>query len=121
MTNTLLTCTTCDNTFRSRHDLNYHVRRDHQTSVKIKFQTGDATEVKKGEDNRFKCKCGKKFKLPDSLRRHAKSCNDEEGNGDEEDTQTHDSDASNSLDLDEDEVDETPIDCYGALISGEIS
>ena len=25
----------------------------------------------------FKCKCGKRFKLPDSLRRHAKRCNEE--------------------------------------------
>src|SRR5436190_12075861 len=77
MTNTLFTCTTCNNIFRSRSDLNYHVKRDHQSSVKVKFQNGGVTQVKRGEDNTFKCKCEKSFKLPDSLRRHAKRCNSE--------------------------------------------
>jgi len=109
----------CHEIFRSRHDLNYHVRRDHQLSVKIKFQNGDTTEVIKGEDNTFKCRCGKKFKIPDSLRRHVKSCKDEEGKAYEENMQTDggDSDASDSLESNEEEADETPIDCFGALIS----
>jgi uncharacterized C2H2 Zn-finger protein len=121
MTNALLTCTACNDIFRSRHDLNNHVRRDHQSSVKIKFHNGDAVEVEKGEDNTFKCKCGKKFKLPDSLRKHAKSCQGnvtrlEEAEEEAMRLSEEDSDVPEELECDEAD-DETPIDCYGALIS----
>jgi len=74
MANALLTCTTCNNIFRSRSELNYHVKRHHQSSVKVKFQNGYVTEVKRGDDDTFKCNCGKPFKLPGSVRRHARSC-----------------------------------------------
>src|SRR5271170_5866580 len=73
MTNALLTCITCNDIFRSRSDLTFHVKRDHQLSVKVKFQNGDATELKKDEGGTFKCKCGKSFKLATSIRRHTKS------------------------------------------------
>lgn len=33
----------------ARSDLTYHVKRIHQSSVKIKFQNGSMTEVEKGE------------------------------------------------------------------------
>ena len=68
MTNALLTCITCNNIFRSRSDLTYHVKRDHQSLVKVKFENGSVTEIKKGEDDMFKCKCGKRFKLSITLR-----------------------------------------------------
>src|SRR5436305_8910222 len=67
MTNALLECTTCNDIFRSRYDMNNHVRREHQLSVKVKFQGGSATEVKRGADGMFKCECGKSFKLPSSV------------------------------------------------------
>jgi uncharacterized C2H2 Zn-finger protein len=122
MTNALLTCITCKDIFRSRNDLNNHVKRHHQSSVKVKFQNGGVTEVKKGEDGKFKCKCGKSFKLPDSLRRHAKGCNGEltEPEEDEEEGALmdvlEDSDASESMDVDDRII---PADCFGALISYE--
>jgi uncharacterized C2H2 Zn-finger protein len=75
MTNALLTCVTCNNIFRNRTELTYHVKRHHQSSVKIKFGNGHVTEVKKGEDGMFKCMCEKRFKAPTSLRQHAKNCN----------------------------------------------
>ena len=123
MTNALLKCIKCNDIFRTRHDLEYHVKRDHQSSVKVKFQNGDVTEVKRAEDNTFKCKCEKSFKLPDSLRRHAKRCNDEltEPEEDEEEEGAlmdvlEDSDASESMDVDDRII---LADCFGALISYE--
>lgn len=126
MTNALLTCITCKNIFRSRTELNYHVKRDHQSLVKVKFQNGSVTEVKRGTDDTFKCECGKSFKLPGSLRRHAKDCNGEAMGlyeDEEEDVQMSGeiSDASESVELNEEEIDDTPIDCFGALISRELA
>src|SRR5271169_4803414 len=125
MTNALLTCIKCNNIFRSHHDLDNHVKRDHQSSVKVKFQSGAVTEVKKGEDDTFKCKCGKSFKVPGSLQRHAKDCNDEamrSHEDEEEDVQMSEgiSDASESAELNKEEFDDTPIDCFGTLISREL-
>jgi len=116
MTNTLLKCTKCNDIFRSRHDLEYHVKRDHQSSAKVKFQNGDMTEVKRAKDNTFKCKCGKSFKLPDSLRRHARTCRDEltEPEQIERVIPLFD-DASESMDFNDEVVDDISADCYGAL------
>jgi uncharacterized C2H2 Zn-finger protein len=125
MTNALFMCTTCNDIFRNRHDLNNHVRHEHQSSVKVKFQNGGVTEVKKAEDDTFKCKCGKSFKLPHSLRRHAKNCTDELSETEhayetEMEISEGISDASESSEFIEPEIDDTPIDCYGALFSREI-
>jgi uncharacterized C2H2 Zn-finger protein len=121
MTNTLLKCITCDNIFRSRYDLNNHVKRDHQSSVKVKFQSGAVTEVKKAEDDTFKCKCGKSFKLPGSLQRHAKDCNGEARSyeDEEKDVQMSEgfSDASENANYNEGMIDDSPVDCFDALIS----
>lgn len=121
MTKTLLKCIKCDDIFRNRHDLEYHVKRDHQSSVKVKFQNGTMTEVKRAEDNTFKCKCGKGFKLPNSLHRHAKGCNDELTEPEQNEREAgsmeiDDSDASESMNVDDRIV---PADCFGALISYE--
>src|SRR5271169_7082329 len=118
MTNALLKCTKCNHIFRNRHDLEYHVKRDHQSSVKVKFQNGSVTEVKRAEDNTFKCKCGKGFKLPNSLHRHAKGCNGELAESEEDEEErvlmdVDDSDASESMNIDDRIV---PADCFGALI-----
>jgi uncharacterized C2H2 Zn-finger protein len=122
MKNTLFTCTICKDIFRNRTDLKNHVRRDHQSVVKVKFQNGGVTEVKRAEDNMFKCNCGKSFKLPDSLRRHAKGCNGELTVSEEDEEEgalmdvLEDSDASESMDVDDRII---PADCFGALISYE--
>ena len=56
MINALLKCIKCSDIFRSHHDLNNHVKNDHQSSIKIKFQNDGVIEVKKTKDNTFKCK-----------------------------------------------------------------
>ena len=121
MTNTLLKCTKCNNIFRNHHDLEYHIKHDHQSSVKVKFQNGSMTEVKRVEDNMFKCKCGKGFKLPNSLHRHVKGCNDELTELEEDERWTElmdvdDSDTSESLIMDARVI---PADCFGVLICHE--
>jgi len=35
---------------------------------------GNSIQLKRGSDGKFKCGCGKRFKLPASTRDHAKSC-----------------------------------------------
>ena len=118
MTNTLLTYITCKDIFRSHYDLNNHVRRDHQSSIKIKFQNDDVAKVKRGENNAFKCKCGKSFKFPNSLRRHGKGYNDELTKSEKDDEErvlmnVNDSDALESMNR------IVSTDCFGVLISYE--
>jgi hypothetical protein len=114
MTTAQLICITCKDTFKSRFDLNYHVKRHHQELVKVKFRDGRVAEVKRGDENMFKCNCGKRFGFPGSLQRHAKRCG-----GDvieSEEAEEEDSDASESMDFNEEFVDNTPEDCFGAQI-----
>lgn len=118
-TNALFKCIKCSDIFRSRNDLENHVKRVHQPSVKVKFKNGGATEVKKARDNTFQCRCGKKFKLPDSLRRHAKGCNGELPEQEIEERQSelmdaNDSDASEHMNVDDRIM---PTDCFGTRIS----
>ena len=121
MTSALFRCTTCNEIFRSRHDFNHHVRRDHQSSVNVKYQNGSVKEVKRAEDNTFKCKCEKSFKLPSSLRRHAKGCNGESEELDENEDEivlmdAEDSDASELMDVEDMAM---PNDCFGTQVSHE--
>jgi len=121
MKNTLFTCSICKDIFRNHSDLKNHVRRDHQSSVKIKFQNGDVVEIKRAEDNTFKCRCERRFKLPTSLHRHAKNCHNRlpEPEEDEEEGElmdVDDSDASGSLNGDSRVV---LTDCFGTRISHE--
>src|SRR5271170_5616300 len=44
-----------NNAIRSRYDLNNHIRREHQSLLKVKCQNGGMEEVKRGEDSTFKC------------------------------------------------------------------
>jgi hypothetical protein len=104
--------------------LTYHVKRDHQSSVKVKFKNGAVTEVKKREDGTFTCKCGKKFNISVTLRKHAKTCRGEPSESEDihmEDVNMMEgnSDASGIDDHDERQVNNTVVDCYGALISRE--
>jgi uncharacterized C2H2 Zn-finger protein len=117
MHNALLSCKTCGELFRKKSALKNHVKREHQSLVKVKFKNGKVTEVKKGVDGMFICKCEKSFKLPASLQTHAKQCNGEVPvtiRIEEEDMtmQEGDFDAPDSLpDLKESN---TPMDCFGA-------
>ena len=121
MRNTVFTCAVCNDIFRTRPDLNNHVRHKHQSVVKVKFQTGRVAEVKKGADGTFKCTCGKGFKFPWSLQKHVKECDDESTESHKEEAEVelmdiNDSDASESIDMDDKII---PIDCFGVLISHE--
>src|SRR5436305_14641830 len=104
--------------FRSRSNLTYHVKRDHQSSVKMKFENESVTEVTKEADETFKCKCEKTFKLSITLRRHAKSCNDELMKL-ESKTQLM-NDASKSMNFNDEMIDETSADCFDTLFSHEM-
>jgi hypothetical protein len=121
MKSTLFTCTVCKNVFRNHHEMNNHVKSSHQSSVKVKYQNGVVIEVKRAEGNTFKCKCGKSVTLPDSLRRHAKTCNDESVELEENEDEivlmdVDDSNTSESMSA-EDWV--IPADCFGIPISHE--
>lgn len=121
MRNVLFTCALCNDIFRTRSDLNNHVKREHQSVVKVKFQTGRVAEVKKGADGTFKCTCAKGFKIPWSLQKHAKRCDGESTELHEEEVEVelmdvNDSDASESMDMNDRII---PVDCFGALISRE--
>lgn len=71
---TLLYCRLCNELLRSRTLLNNHVRRVHQSTVKVRFQNGEVREIQKGRDGSFTCNCGKVFKHPISVRQHGKQC-----------------------------------------------
>ena len=122
----MLKCITCNDIFRSHSELNYHVRRDDQSLVKVKFQNGSIIEVKRDEDDTFKCQCEKGFKCPSSFKRHAKGCSGkamESYKGREEDIQMsrEGSDALESAEYDdEEEINDTPPDCFGTLYSHEM-
>ena len=118
MRNASFTCVICNDIFRTHLDLKKHVRHKHQSVVKVKFQTGRMAEVRKGMDGTFKCTCGKGFKIPWSLQKHAKGCNGEltESEKNEEERvlmDVDDSDALESMNIDDRIV---PADCFGALI-----
>jgi hypothetical protein len=124
MTNALFSCVTCNKVFRSRSVLTYHVKRDHQSSVKVKFDNGSAAEINKGQNGTFICKCEKRFKLSVTLRKHAKTCSGERGEPENIDMENEDmmeevSDASGMEDSEERQVSDTSVDCFGALISHE--
>src|SRR5262245_57477309 len=110
MKNTLFTCDICKEIFKDHTDLKNHIRRHHQSMVKVKFPSGDVAEIKRAEDNTFKCKCGKGFKLPNSLHRHAKVCNNEliEQEEEAELMDMDDFDASEQMNMDNRIM---PIDC----------
>src|SRR5271169_1451436 len=121
MRNTLFTCAVCSDIFRIRPDLNNHVRHKHQSVVKVKFQMDRVAEVKKGMDGMFKCTCGKEFKIPWSLQKHAKGCKSELAESEEDEEERvlmdmSDSDASESMEMDDRII---PADCFGALFSYE--
>ena len=122
MADVLLSCTVCNCFFQSRAALNNHVKRDHQSSVKVKFRNGKVAEIKRDADNMFNCSCGKIFKHPVSLHKHTKECNGELRSIDDESTnrdissEETDSDGSELSESDDINcMDETPVDCIGTM------
>ena len=74
----LFSCKICSQNFDNRSTLDQHRKSNHQSMTKIKFGNSNVvTEVKRGSNDKFKCNCGKSFKLPRSFRDHAKKCSDE--------------------------------------------
>ena len=106
------------NIFRNHINLKNHIKHDHQSMIKIKFQIDDMTKVKRIKDNIFKCKYEKRFKLPNSLRRYAKECNDELTEPKERALMDvlEDFNVSESMNMNDRII---LTDCFGALISYE--
>jgi len=69
------TCVICEDIFAHRSALKDRIKRVHQESVKVTFMDDTIVSVKRDCEGVFKCTCGRAFKLPGSLRRHAKTCN----------------------------------------------
>src|SRR5579871_4556860 len=51
----LLHCTVYKEICRSRSALNHHVRRLHQSRVKVRFASDEIKEIQKGADDLFQC------------------------------------------------------------------
>lgn len=118
MVNALLSCSVCKQLFRSTTALRNHVRRQHQTSVKVKYRNGLVREIRRGDDDAFKCGCGKTLKHPLSLHKHVKQCNDELTTPDEvieQDMSPEEnySDASESAESDDNVASDTESHCFG--------
>ena len=78
-------------------------------------------EVKKAKNDTFKCKYEKSFKLPNSLRRHARTCKNklidlEQIERESELIDINDSDISELLNLNDKII---SVDCFDAIISHE--
>ena len=91
-------CNLCRRAFENGSVLKNHIKRDHQQSVKVTFGNSDIIDVKRESDGSFRCFCNRRFDLPGSLQRHAKSCQgfeneakddeEEEEKGEEEDLES---------------------------------
>jgi len=109
----LLTCSICKTLLRTQSQLYNHVRRVHQTTVKVKFQSGEIKEISRQVDGTFICICGKVFKHPGSLHGHAKRCSSTTLNEDIELCDTVESYSMESESENEIRGLENPNDCLG--------
>jgi hypothetical protein len=115
----LFSCNECNEIFRTRTALENHVRAIHQPSVKVKFLNGDAMEIKRANDGEFKCDCGRGFKLPYSMQKHAKICSGQRTDDvpiDENLTESGDESEMSDLSELDAAADELPADCFGIII-----
>ena len=121
MRNALFIYIICNDIFRTHPNLKNDVRCKHQSAVKIKFQMSCMAEVKKEADGTFKCTCGKGFKIPSSLQKYMRRCDNESIELYEEEVEAElidisDSNTSESMDMDGRII---HIDCFSVLISHE--
>ena len=72
-------CNMCGAIFPNRASCKNHVRNIHQAKVQATFPRDRVEVIKRSPEGEFKCICGKNFSLPDSVRRHAKTCMAMEG------------------------------------------
>ena len=77
MINMLIIYITCKNIFRNQFELNYHIKYYHQILIKIKFNNEHIMMFKKCENETFKCKYGKNFKIFIFIWKHIKICKNE--------------------------------------------
>jgi hypothetical protein len=101
-------CNACRQGFKSGSELKYHIKRDHQQSVKVTFAGASIINIERGNDGMFRCTCNRSFSEPNSIRRQAKCCRrDAQGLKDE-----GNEDIENEL-----EESDLPADCMGKNIS----
>lgn len=74
MHQSLVQCNVCEAVFTKHSSRKNHVRNVHQVEVNVTFLDNSSEGIKRDPDGQFKCICGKRFSLPDSLRRHARTC-----------------------------------------------
>jgi hypothetical protein len=74
MADTALSCAECRAIFRDKNSLKNHIKGMHQQEVKARFPRDVVRAIKRDVDGTFKCICGKRFTVPNSVRRHAKLC-----------------------------------------------
>ena len=119
MTGGLLSCTACNEIFRTRSALNNHVRSKHQLSVTVKFNNGSATEIQRGNNDAFNCGCGRSFKLPYSMQKHARLCSGESASAEDASVDEHDAESEGESDAsesnDDDAGNDIPEDCFGMM------
>lgn len=103
-------CNTCRRLFRPGSELKYHIKRDHQPLVKVTFRDGSIIDIERGKDGMFQCICNRPFSEPNSIHRHAKSC---EVNSEEKHQNKLEKGCSEGEEERDSEEHDLPIDCIG--------
>ena len=67
-------CLHCTRSFDSRGKRNGHFNKEHRKKCIINGRDIDKNSVKRSEQNKFACPCGKSFLHAQSLQRHTKGC-----------------------------------------------
>ena len=67
-------CRHCTRSFDSRGKRNGHFNKEHRKKCIINGRDIEQSSVKRSEQNKFVCPCGKAFLHAQSLQRHFKSC-----------------------------------------------
>jgi uncharacterized Zn-finger protein len=67
-------CNHCNEVFPSKGKYQYHFRRVHQIEVKVHHSNQEKTSIRRSENEKFVCICGKDYEAGQSLQRHQKNC-----------------------------------------------
>ena len=68
-------CRSCDKQFDTRGKRDAHHRKEHQREIPKIGMMVESQGTKRGEGEKFPCRCGKDFWHAWSWQRHRKSCN----------------------------------------------